>query len=110
MANELIVKNGLKVDTTTGAFKLPVLTTTQRNALTPEEGMEIYNTTTKYIERYNGTSWVSTALMSLSDLSNVVITSASNNQYLQFNGTSWVNATLVAPESNGTKLFLFYNY
>lgn len=59
MPNELIVKNGLKVDTTTGGLNLPVLTTTQRNALSsPAAGLTIYNSTTGYSETYNGTVWV----------------------------------------------------
>jgi hypothetical protein len=44
--------------TTTGRLKLPVLTTTQRNALTPEEGDVIANSTTHQCEYYNGTAWV----------------------------------------------------
>lgn len=36
---------------------LPRLTTTQRNALTPVEGLKIYNTTLKKEQFYNGTAW-----------------------------------------------------
>ena len=32
-------------------------TTTERDALTPDEGEMIYNTTTKQPEYYNGTAW-----------------------------------------------------
>ena len=39
---------------TTGAFRLPNLTTTQRNALTAAKGMMIYNTTTDKFQGYNG--------------------------------------------------------
>lgn len=38
--------------------KLNGLTTTQRDALTPEAGMVIHNTTTGRAEGYNGTAWV----------------------------------------------------
>lgn len=61
MPNELIVKNGLKVDTTAGAVTLPVLTTVQRNALTPAAGMIIYNSTTAAVETYNGSAWLNPA-------------------------------------------------
>lgn len=36
----------------------PVLTSTQRNALTGAAGMLIYNSTTGQLENYNGSSWV----------------------------------------------------
>lgn len=37
---------------------LPVLTTTQRDALTAAAGMVIYNSTTTQVESYNGSAWV----------------------------------------------------
>lgn len=37
--------------------KLPVLTTTQRNALTGVEGMIIFNSTTDQLEEYDGAVW-----------------------------------------------------
>ncbi len=36
---------------------LPSLTTTQRDALAPETGLLIWNTTTAQIEQYNGSAW-----------------------------------------------------
>lgn len=39
-------------------FKLVSLTTTQRDALTPENGYMIYNTTTNQIEGYENGAWV----------------------------------------------------
>lgn len=42
---------------TDGAILPPVLTTTQRDALTPTEGMFIYNVTTHKHQGYNGTTW-----------------------------------------------------
>jgi hypothetical protein len=42
---------------TTGAFIANKLTTTQRDALTAEAGMQIYNTTTNKHQGYNGTIW-----------------------------------------------------
>ena len=50
---------------TTGAFFPPVLTTTQRDALSVTEGAMIFNTTTKKLEFYDGTSWQSLPGMSL---------------------------------------------
>ena len=40
------------------AFYLPILTTTQRNALTPSAGFIIYNNTSSRIERYEGGQWL----------------------------------------------------
>lgn len=48
----------LKIHGTTGALVVSVLTTAQRNALTDETGMLIYNTTTAQFEGYNGSTWV----------------------------------------------------
>ena len=50
---------------TTGAFYPPCLTTTQRDALTVTEGAMIFNKTTKKLEFYDGTSWISLPGMSL---------------------------------------------
>ena len=46
-------------------FYPPVLTTTQRDALTVSEGCMIFNTTSKKIEFYDGTSWNTLPGMSL---------------------------------------------
>ena len=50
---------------TTGAFYPPCITTTQRDALTVTEGAMIFNKTTKKLEFYDGTSWISLPGMSL---------------------------------------------
>lgn len=42
---------------TTNAFSPPVLTTTQRNALTPTEGMVIYNVTTHKLDVRTAAAW-----------------------------------------------------
>lgn len=57
IANESEIFCSLKVTTTTGAFTPPILTTTERNALTATEGMTIFNTTTKKHQGYDGTTW-----------------------------------------------------
>lgn len=49
---------GLEVQSTTLAFLLPRMTTTQRNALTAVNGMVIYNTTTGVVEAREGGAWV----------------------------------------------------
>src|SRR6185295_16452619 len=51
-------KAALEVNSTTKAFLPPRMTTTQRDAISsPTEGSVIYNTTTKELNRYNGTAW-----------------------------------------------------
>ncbi len=39
-------------------FRVPVYTTTQRDALTATTGLVIYNSTTAQLESYNGSAWV----------------------------------------------------
>lgn len=51
----------LDVVSTTGPARLPRMTTTQRDAISAAEGDEIYNTTLKRKEIYNGSYWVSAA-------------------------------------------------
>ena len=50
---------------TSGAFYPACLTTTQRDALTVTEGAMIFNKTSKKLEFYDGTSWISLPGMSL---------------------------------------------
>ena len=59
--SDLLMSNGDTLDLlgTTSAMKLNRLTTTQRDALTPAEGMVLFNTTEKGIDFYDGTVWVS---------------------------------------------------
>lgn len=47
----------LSVQSTTGAFLLPRMTETQRDALTAANGMIIYNTTTDNVDAYEAGSW-----------------------------------------------------
>jgi len=51
------IRGGLIVTTTTDAFIVPRLTTTQRNALTPSNGMIIYNTTDNKFQGWANGSW-----------------------------------------------------
>lgn len=48
----------LEVDGTTGGILFPRLTTTQRDALTPTNGLMIYNTTDNKFQGYAGGAWV----------------------------------------------------
>ena len=47
----------VQIDSTTGAFLPPRMTTTQRDALTPSAGMMIFNTTVAKHQGYDGTTW-----------------------------------------------------
>ena len=47
----------LEVDSTTGAILFPRMTTTQRNALTATNGMQIYNTTDNQMQGYINGAW-----------------------------------------------------
>jgi len=49
--------NGKRDGTNPGALVLPKMTTTQRNNLTPTEGMILYNTTTGLIDIYTAVGW-----------------------------------------------------
>lgn len=51
----------LDLTSTTSGALLPRMTTTQRTALTAVEGLEIWNTTLKRKEVYNGSFWVAAA-------------------------------------------------
>lgn len=48
----------LGLSSTSAALQLNRLTTTQRDAMTPLEGMQIFNTTTNEPESYSGTAWI----------------------------------------------------
>ncbi len=54
----VLVSTGMTITTTTGALTLPRMTTTQRDALTPINGMEIYNSTTDKFQSYENGAWV----------------------------------------------------
>jgi hypothetical protein len=56
--NSIDAGASLEVDGTTGGILFPRLTTTQRNALTPVNGLMIYNTTDNKFQGYAGGAWV----------------------------------------------------
>lgn len=46
------------IASTNKAFRLPCMTSAQRDAITnPKEGMLVYNTTDHRLDDYNGTVW-----------------------------------------------------
>ena len=47
----------VKCSSTTAPFYPPVVTTTQRNAMTVTQGAIVYNSTTKKLNFHNGTGW-----------------------------------------------------
>jgi hypothetical protein len=51
-------QGALDVSSTTGALIVPRMTTTERNALTPINGMIIYNTTDNQFNFYENSAWV----------------------------------------------------
>ncbi len=50
--------------------------------------------------KYNGTKWTN-ALVNLSELNDVTLTSPTSNQVLSYNGTKWVNSP---PSSSGAMI------
>lgn len=58
VAAAIVASTVLELRSTTGAFLLPRMTTTQRNLLTELDGMMIFNTTTGVIEGREGAAWV----------------------------------------------------
>ncbi len=47
----------VKVEASTGTLILPVVTTTERDALTAATGMIVFNSTTGELNMYDGTAW-----------------------------------------------------
>ncbi len=54
-------QGALDVSSTTGGFIVPRMITAQRGALTPVNGMIIYNTTTNQFNFYENGAWVTNA-------------------------------------------------
>ena len=55
---DIILAAGTRVEVSTSPFKLASYTTTERDALTPENGDTIYNNTTDKFQGYAGGAWV----------------------------------------------------
>lgn len=56
-----VASSVLDLSTTTGALVVPRMTTTQKNALTPLNGMVVYDSTLNKIQCYQGGVWTSLA-------------------------------------------------
>jgi len=56
-SSKLTVEGGIRITGTSSYLKLPSLTTAERDALTPEYGMMIYNTDSKRAEIYIPEGW-----------------------------------------------------
>lgn len=77
----------LTLESTTGGLRLPVMTTTQMNAIgSPGQGLTIYNSTAGEIFRYNGSAWTQLANYTTQSVSTTVsgIWAASQNITLTF--------------------------
>ena len=72
MSALLTVNAGLIVAGTSSYIKLPELTTTQRDNLTPAEGMLIKNSTTGTIQSYTGGAWASVGTDATANMSTTV--------------------------------------
>jgi hypothetical protein len=95
---------GLEIGGTTKAMRLPVLTTAQKNALTPLAGMEVYDSDLGKISVYNGTAWV-VDTASLTTLTAGSVPFADANGYLaqdnaNFNWDDANNRLMVGTGSN----------
>lgn len=63
-------------------------------------GALYFNTATNVMKVYDGSAWLtaySAGSGSIDDLTDVIITSASNGQVLKYNGTNWVNTAETDP-------------
>ena len=61
----------LKITGTSGTLNPPVLTTTQRDALDPDTGSLIFNSTSGQLEVWNGTSWAGVGAVNNLTISNL---------------------------------------
>jgi hypothetical protein len=61
-------------------------------------GALYFNTTSNIMKVYTGSAWVAAYVsgsLTLNDLTDVVLTSATTGELLKYNGTNWVNGTVV---------------
>ncbi|PIR39612.1 MAG: hypothetical protein COV35_03655 [Alphaproteobacteria bacterium CG11_big_fil_rev_8_21_14_0_20_39_49] len=59
--------------------------------ISPNEGMSLWVNDEDISYTWDGTAWVSSVVNALDDLSDVAITSVTENDILQYNGTNFVN-------------------
>lgn len=80
---------------TTQGFLPPVMTTTQRNAISsPVAGLEIYNSTTNEVEYYNGTIW--------SPIGNTAVAGANTQVQFNNNGVFGASSNLTWVDTSAT--------
>lgn len=98
---------GIELDSTTKAVLISRMTTTQRNALTAVNGMQIYNTTTTQNEYYENGSWVAHgggggSFMATTSVSSISANTTLSNNVLYFVDTTGgpLNLTLPAPSTS----------
>jgi len=87
------VKGPLIMPTTTGTFRPPKITTTQRDALTPVNGDVIFNTDTDVLNTFNGTNWENQNLPDRTEYPRLPMTSATTPAPYTITASSNENAT-----------------
>ena len=87
--------SGLTLTSTTGSLLINRMTTTQRDALTPVNGIEIYNTTTNQFEFYQNGAWTSVT---------GVLGTGIDNRYGLFNGTGTLEGGLLSDDGTDVSL------
>jgi uncharacterized protein (TIGR02145 family) len=89
----------LEVKSANKGFLPPRMTEVQRNAITPAEGLIIYNTSTHQLNFYNGTKWVNFDGTSVPDAPTIGETVA---------GDADVSVPFIAPAHNGGSTITSY--
>jgi uncharacterized protein (TIGR02145 family) len=89
----------LEVKSTNKGFLLPRMTEVQRNAITPAEGLIIYNTSTHQLNFYNGTKWVNFDGTSVPDAPTIGIAIAVDAQ---------ASVPFTVPANNGGSIITSY--
>jgi hypothetical protein len=81
--------------------RFEILTTAERDALTPFTGQTIFNSTDDVVQYYDGTAWENIEAESLGDLSDVDLDGLADGDFLQYDDASgdWLPAQIPAPPS-----------
>ena len=76
-------------------FKFPSLTTTQKTALSAKNGMVVYDSDLGRLEAYQNGSWGAVETTTLGGLSDVTVTSVTDNEVLAYDSATgkWINQT-----------------
>lgn len=103
----------LEISSSTQGFLPPRMTETNMNNISsPAEGLVVYNTTSKQLQVYDGTSWIAAGngsgsggnSGSLSGLSDLNVTSPTDNSILQYNSSTgkWEDTPVSSLSQNTT--------